>query len=83
MEESSRNETTRAMSASNARYEPDPNISLFKYYSNGTPRATSVSDARNAYNESTLCDEVYCAASASVRKIDYQHLLRNKAAAAA
>jgi hypothetical protein len=83
MEELSRNETTRATSASNACHKPDPNVSSFKYYSNGTPHATSVSDTCNAYNESALRDEVYRAASASVRKIDYQHLLRNEAAAAA
>jgi hypothetical protein len=70
MEESSRDETTRATSVSNAHHKPDPNVSWFKYYRDGTPHATSISDARNAYNESALCDEVYCAASASVRKID-------------
>jgi hypothetical protein len=75
-------EANRAASNTNARYEYDPKVPSVKYYSDGTPHATSVSDTRNAYNESALRDKVYCAASASVHKIDYQHLLRNEAAAA-
>jgi hypothetical protein len=78
-----REEANRVVSNTDACYEYDPNVSSFKYYSNGTPRATSISNARNAYNKSVLRNEVYHAASASVRQINYQHLLHNEAAAAA
>jgi hypothetical protein len=83
MEGLPREEANCAASNTNAHYEYDPKVPSFKYYSDGTACATSVSDTRNAYNESALCDKVYHAASASVRKINYQHLLHNEAAAAA